>query len=201
MDDGWLCRRITPQMKRHLFCIWSESIKGIYRRSGNGIVEITISLIFFRYRICIWVCTITTTIYITIYGSMNTDSITAIDNTCYVVTTIDVIDMSTIYQHTSRQFTGEIITFQVRTWYIFAVYRRLHVCHTATAIEVIDDKGGVIFDFKEQAFWRCHVTTVTTAVEVTHLTSEQVPCRTDGHLSLVVTTKETAYLECATTWL
>ena len=191
-------------MKRHLFCIWSEGIKGVYRRSGNVIVEITIcfiSLIFFRYRICIWVCTIATAIYITIDSGMDTNGIAAIYSTCYVVTTIYVIYMSTIYQHTSRQFTGEIISFQVRTWYIFVVYRRLHVCHTATAIEIIDDKGGVIFDFKEQALWRCHVTTVTTAVEVTHLTSEQVPCRTDRHLSLVVSAKETAYLIGATTWL
>ena len=87
-----------------------------------------------------------------------------------------------------------MIARQIRTRQIFTVHCRLHVSHTTTAIEVIDDEAGVVLDFKQQALGRGHGATVTTAVEVTHLTSEQVPRRTDGHLCLIVTTKEATNL-------
>ena len=40
-----------------------------------------------------------------------------------------------------------------------------------------------------------HCSQVTTTIEVTNQTAFQFPCRTDGHLGLVVTTEETTNLE------
>ena len=103
--------------------------------------------------------------------------------------------MSAFYQYTGRQLAREVIARQVFTRRINTFFIRRHdVCHTTTTIEVIDDKGGVRHDFKEQTIGRGHRALVTAAIEVTHLTGEQVPRRTDMHLRLVVTTKEAAHL-------
>ena len=157
-------------------------------------IGLTIRFIVLTDQVSIWVGTVTTTIHITIDVGIDTYGITAIDGTRHVVTAIDIMHISTTYQRTGRQFVGEVIAWQVRTRRIFAVHRWLHVCHTATAIQVINDKAGVVLDFKQQTRRRGHSTTVTTAIEVTHLTRQQVPRRTDVHLSLVVATKEAAYL-------
>ena len=125
---------------------------------------------------------------------MDTDSISAIDGTCHVVATIYIIYMSSIYQYTGRQLAGEVIAIQVRTRTVFAVHRRHHVGHSAATIEVIDDEGGIVLDLQEQTFGTGHVALVATAVEVTYLTCQEVPRRTDVHRCRIVSTKEAAYL-------
>ena len=111
------------------------------------------------------------------------------------------MDMSTTHQCSGRQLIRELITRQVRTRGINTILRRLHISHTATTIEVVDNQTGVIFDFKEQTLGTGHITLVTTTIQVTHLTRQQVPRRSDAHLRLVVTTKETTYLIGTTTRL
>ena len=103
LDDGWVVGISTFQVERYLLGIRTEGVEGF----GRGIVtltteeEIAIGVITFHgFRIGIWVSAITTAIDITIDSSMDTDGITTIDNTGYVVTTIYIINMSSIYQHT-----------------------------------------------------------------------------------------------------
>ena len=170
-------------------------------------VYLAIGFIILSYQVRIGVGTITATIDVAIDGGMDTDGITAIDSTCHVVTTIYIMHIATAYQRTCRQFVRELIkqislgilVFQVRTGRIDPVHGRHNICHTATAIEIVDDEAGVVFDFKEQALGTGHRTPVTTTIQVTHLTGKQVPRRTDRHLCLVITTKEAANLILTTT--
>ena len=46
------------------------------------------------YVICVGIRAVTATIYVAINVSKNTHGITAIDVTCYIVTSIDVVDVT-----------------------------------------------------------------------------------------------------------
>ena len=102
--------------------------------------------------------------------------------------------MSTAHEGTCRQLAREAVARQVLAGHVFAVHRGLHVGHSAAAIEVVDDEGGVILQLDEQAIRTGHRTAVSAAVEVAHLAGQQVPRRTDAHLGLVVATEEASYL-------
>ena len=189
-------------MDRHLLSIRTEGPEGVHGRVTAIVVEVAIRLVILQiFVVGIWVVTITATKHITIDIGIDIDGITAIDGTRHVVTTIYIMHIAAAYQRAGRQLVGEAIARQVRTWRIFTIHRRFHVCHTATAIQVINDEAGVILNFKEQTLRRGHRAAVTTTIEVANLTRQQVPRRTDVHLSLIVATKEAAYLISTTTWL
>ena len=69
---------------------------------------------------------------------------------------------------------------------------------TATTIDIVSLQLRVCTNLEQQTIGTGHSTFVTTAIDVTDFTFLQVPCRTDSHIGLVVTTKETTYLILAT---
>ena len=196
----------TFQTDTHLFGIGTEGVQCFYRRfiAISTIEEIAINVIILIGVIIIGIRieSVTATIYVAVNSGVDTDSITAIYRTRHVVTAIDIMHKAATYQRTGRQLGREfikqitvfVLVLQVCTRHIDTVHRRHHVCHTAAAIEVVDNERGVSGNLKEQTFRTGHVTLVTTAVEVTYLTCQEVPCRTDMHLCLVVTTEEATNL-------
>ena len=87
-----------------------------------------------------------------------------------------------------------VLTRQIRTRRIDIVHRRHHIGHTATAVQVIDNERGRLGNLQEKPLGSRHLTLVTTAVQVTDLTRQQVPGRTDVHLGQVVTAEEATHL-------
>ncbi len=83
---------------------------------------------------------------------------------------------------------------------VIIVIQWLHVRLATAAIDVIDHHSCT-FNLHEQTLRTCHAALITAAIEVADLTSLQVPAGTDGHIRLVVTAKETAYLVGITAWI
>ena len=101
--DDCLTLCCTCQMNRHLFSIRAEGIKGFSSRLIAFCTEEEIAIgviVFIGWRVCIGISAIATAIDVAIDGSIDIDSITAIDRTCHIVTTIYIIDMSTFNQNT-----------------------------------------------------------------------------------------------------
>ena len=73
----------------------------------------------------------------------------------------------------------------------------MDVCLTTTAIDIVDKQICTIcrINLQQQTFLVSHRAFITTAIEVVYLTLLQMPSGTDGHLGLVVTTKDTRELE------
>ena len=109
-----ICSRHTD---RHLFGIWTEVVEGFYGcfPFRNRIIEFAIYIMTYQISIIsIRIRAVTATIDITTDTCMNTDGITAIDTSCDVVTTIDIVHVATIYNDTSRQSLGHVIGRSVR---------------------------------------------------------------------------------------
>ena len=77
---------------------------------------------------------------------------------------------------------------------------RTHICLTTTTEDIINHHS-LAFNLHEQTFLTGHTAFVTTTIEITDRASLQVPSGTNSHISLVVTTKQTAYLIFITTWI
>ena len=102
-------------------------------------IEVAINIAIGKRRLVgICIGAITAAIDVAIDGSIDTKGITAIDRTGDIITAIDIVDMSSTYQHTRRQLCGEVVALQVRTRRIDAIHRRFHVSHTTTAIDIAD---------------------------------------------------------------
>ena len=76
---------------------------------------------------------------------------------------------------------------------IVVVIQRLHIRLTTTAKDVIDRHASTFY-FQQQTFWTGHTSLITTTIEVADPTFLQIPSRTDGHVSLIVTTKQSTNL-------
>ena len=214
LDDGGMISIFTLQTDGHLLSIGTEGVQGIDRGgiARSAIVEVAIFVAVFipLFIVRIGIGTVTTAIDVTADSGVDTDGITAIDRTRHVVTAIDIVDITATYQHTGCQLVRELINqvsifvlvLQVRTRRIVTVYRWHHVSHTATTIDIVNHQriniGYIRVNLQQQTLWTGHLAAVTTTIEVTDLTALQVPRRTDMHLCLVVTTKQTAYLELVT---
>ena len=105
--------------------------------------------------------------------------------------------MTATNDHTCRELVGEVIVRDgtARRRGINTIHLRTDIGHTTTAIEVLDNDIGIIFDIQQQALRTGHRTLVTTAIEVADATAFQVPCRTDLHLCLVVSAKDAGEIE------
>ena len=145
---------------------------------------------------------ITATIDITVDMGHDTYGITGIDVTRDIVTAIHVVDMTSQYSDTCsitcRNVVRVILRVQcyivIRNWRsIVVVVQRLHIGLATTAIDVIDHHSCT-FNLHKQTFRTGHTSLVTTTIEVADLTLLQIPSRTNSHISLVVSTKETTYL-------
>ena len=97
MDDGRVIFR-SRHIDRHLLGIRAEIVKRI---NGSltiryGIIQVTIYRIILQLLIVsIGIRAVTATIYITINGGIDTDGIATSHLTCYIVTAIDVVHMTT----------------------------------------------------------------------------------------------------------
>ena len=121
---------------------------------------------------------------------MDTHCRTAIDHARDIITTIDVIDITTTNMHTGCITSRTEHTFD---GFFIDSLSWIHVCHTAAAIDIIDYQS-IRVHRQVDTFLVCHRTTVTTRIQVTYLSAVQVPPGTDIHRSLVVTTKHTREL-------
>ena len=189
----------TDESDGHLLGIGTERFQDICRRQRTDtVIEIFEgAAVGQTFIVGIRIGTIAAAINIASDAGVHGDSITAIDSTSHVVTAIYIVDVTAKHSHTGREASGEFISGERITSNRDAVLRWHHIRHTATAIEVVDDEGRVILDFKQQAFRTGHGTLITTTVEVTYLTTQQVPRRTNMHLRQIVTTKEAPHLELA----
>ena len=100
--------RCTYQADRHGLGIGTEGIQSFDGRSVAlsclevAIIQVAICRIILQFLIIsIGIGTIATTIEVTPNAAIDTDGITAIHLTGNVVATIDVVDITTMYQHTS----------------------------------------------------------------------------------------------------
>ena len=146
------------------------------------------------------VSTITAAVDVTVNGGIDTDGIAAIDRSRNVVTAIDIIDFTSTYEYTCRQLGREAVARQVRCRLIDAAHRWFDICHTTAAIDILDNQvldvlHRVRCDFQQQTLRTRHTTLVTAGVEVADDALLQIPCRTDGHLGLVVAAKDTGVVE------
>ena len=203
-NDGRMIRIRTRHTDRHLLGIRTEGIEGFRRVAARIIVEVAIDVVTYQLGIVgIRIGAVTSTIDITSNTGIYTYGITAIHTTCDIVTTIDIVDVTTTNQHTGRQACREfvnlitvfIMQLNVRRQDIKAVSHWTNICHTTSAIDIVHLDGAVSHNFQQQSLRVRHSTLITTAIEVSDLSVFQVPYWTNGHICHVVTTKESANLE------
>ena len=131
---------------------------------------------------------------------MDTHGIAALDITRNIVAAIDIVDITSGYQQSGRITFRERIERAVRRrsrqpWH--APLIRVHIRHAATPIDIVDDHILAV-DNQQDTLWMRHGPGIATAIKVSDQSPLQVPCRTDGHRSLVIAAKETANLELIT---
>ena len=134
----------------------------------------------------------------------DTYGIATIDVTRDIITTINIVDITCQHSDTSciasGNFTRIIIGIQLDVSISdrsAISIKRTHIRLATTAIDVIN-LHSLAFDLQEQTLWSGHTSLIATTIEVADLTFLQIPSRTDGHISLVITAKQTSYLESIT---
>ena len=194
-DDGGVLGIDTVQTQQHLLGIRAEGVEG-FRRTVGLVIEVTVDIVVHQGGVVgVGVRAVAAAIDIATDARADTHGITAIDLTRHVVAAIDIVDITAFHEHTGCQPVGEVVAGEVQDRRIEAVLLGIYVGHTAAAIEVIHDEGGCRGDLQQQTVGARHGTLVTAAVEVTDLTTLQVPGGTDGHLGQVVAAEEAANLE------
>ena len=78
-------------------------------------------------------------------------------------------------------------------WVTIFVFR-YDICHTASAIDIINDNTGSLRNLKQQSVGACHVTLVTATVHISYFSTLQIPPRTYLHLCGIVSSKEATNL-------
>ena len=185
---------------RNLLGIRTEVIECLGRVSSRVVIEISVGFIVGKpCVVSIGVRAVAAAIYVATHAGIDTDSTAAIYSSCNIVAAIDIVDIATTHKDTCRQFCRELIARQTGNRGIDTVNSRTDVCHTTTAIEVVNKDFGISHYLYQQALGTGHSTLVTSAVEVVHLTRLEVPRRTDVHLSLVIATKDAVELEVSET--
>ena len=179
-------------MDRHLLGVRTDGIEGINGVRTLIIVEVLIQIQLTQFRIIrISIRAITSAIDVATDSGTDTNSITAIDLTGNIVTTIDIVHITATNDDTRRKSDWEVITLKtVRRRFIFTIHGRTDIGHTATTIQILNNNIRGALNIQEQAFRTGHCTLITAAVEVTDNAVFQVPCRTNVHLGLVVTSKD-----------
>ena len=211
MNDGRgvsVRRRVlrTCQEDGHLLGIGTEIIERCQRFiTCKLMVGITI-IQFSKYRIVFQSCiisigisAITATIDITLDRGIDTYGRATIHLSGNIITTIYIIDISTFQCQVSRKTVrkGSPIDTDGLLWMIHIASWN-HISLTAATIDIIDLDSRFRFDSDEHTFKAGHVTLITTGIEVTDLTTLQIPYRTNSHGGLIVSTEETTNLEIRT---
>ena len=122
--------------------------------------------------------------------AVDTHCRTAIDHARDIITAIDIIDITTTNMHTGCITSRTEHTFD---GFFIDSLSWIHVCHTTATIDIIDFQS-VRVHRQEDTFLVCHRTTVTTRIQVTYLTTVQVPLRTNIHRCLIISAKHTREL-------
>ena len=111
--------------------------------------------------------------------------------------------MTTQHSHTSCITTRNIVgvvgciqfNFFIRHWVVvIIIIQRTYIGLTTTTIDILDGHS-LAFNLHKQTFRTGHTSFVTTTIEVADDTLLQVPLRTDGHVGLIVATKDTGKVE------
>ena len=137
-NDGLLLFR-SDHTDSYSLGIGTEGIQSLHRGLScrNLIVKIAIDIIVLQIRIIrIRIRTITSTIDITLDVTMNTYSITTIDIAGDIITTIDIVDITSL-----NQDTGSITCRQEGTFNGLrrnSTFAGVHIGHTTTTKDVID---------------------------------------------------------------
>ena len=158
------------------------------------VVEVAIDeVVCQRLVVSIGIGAVTTAIDIAADSSTDTHGIAEIDTATHVVTTIDVMNLTTTHNHTGSKIIREAIlgNFLHCCRCLSRTAFRAHIGLTATAIDIIDVYLGVHTDVKEDTFFRSHASLVATAIEVLDAARLQMPLRSDAHVGLVITAKDT----------
>ena len=110
--------------------------------------------------------------------SHNTYGVAGIDVTRDVVTAIYIIYMTCQHSYTSRIASRNVVwvirrvqcNLVIRNWrLVVVVIQRFYVRLTTTTKDVINHHSCT-FNLKQQTFWTCHTSLITTTIEVTYLT-------------------------------
>ena len=78
---------------------------------------------------------------------------------------------------------------------IVIIIQRLDVSSAATTIDIVNNHVGTTFHLQEQTFRSSHATLVAATIKHANLSLLQIPSGTDGHIGLVIATKQTTNLE------
>ena len=107
-DNSRMVSICSHYADRHRLRIGSELLQGCHRIGAWLIIDVTIDVVvLIRFLVSIGIRTVTSTIDIALDAAMNTYRITTIDLACDIVTTIDVINITSGNQHTGRITCGE----------------------------------------------------------------------------------------------
>ena len=176
--------------------IGAEGFQGIQRVVTGVVVDVAIDVaILIIILVSIGIRAVAAAIDITFDTAVDTHGITAIHITRDIVATIDVIDVAGCHQHAGGIVCREKVALNrlCRNGRLVGV----HISHTATAIDVVN-----LHVWRSQCQMNTrlagHGTLVTAAINIPDLAAFQSPNRTDGHLGLVVATKQATNLVVTT---
>ena len=217
-DKDWLFFG-TSEEEGHLLSIGTYFVEGLRRlQAGDSgivaqpqdflriIIEVTPEEFVLQRRVVgIGIRTITTAIDTTMDSGQDSHGVTTIDITGDIVTAIDIIDVTAEDSRSRceacRDASGILILSQldILIRHILAILiQRAHIGLSATTIDIVNSKCRGFRDDQQQTLRTGHTTFVTTAIEVSHLTTQQVPPGLNGHVDLVVTSEEITDLESTT---
>ena len=193
-NDSGLCRLSTDKDGNRLGNR-TERIQSLHRVTAWFIIEvIVIRIILLRFLIGIGVGTVSTTIDITFDTMIDANGGATPYLTRDIITAIDIINIAAKDSDMGWKTCLEGIAFDRRGCYILSIPHRTDISLTATAIDIVDTEGGTLGNGQQQTVMTGHATLVATGVERSDGTVHQAPGGHDGHLRLVIATKETAYL-------
>ena len=136
------------------------------------IVEVPIDGIVLQFLIvCIGIRAVATAVDITIHPTMDTNRIAAIDGTGDIISTIDIIYVTSSNQQTGcvtgREMTFNAIECTIQFWHI--IFIRVHIGHTTTTIDVVD-VHTITVDNQQDTLFVCHRASISATVEITDCT-------------------------------
>ena len=146
---------------------------------------------------------VTTAINITTNTGKDTYRVTTIDITRNIIATIDIVDIAIQYSYTgcitTRNIIGVVSGIQLdisirHGAIVIIIIQRTYISLTAPTINIVNLHSCALY-LQEQTFRTGHTPLVTTTIQVTYFTPQQIPSGTDGHIGHVIATKQTTYLE------
>ena len=211
-DEDWLFFGASEK-EGHLLSIGAHLVEGLCRlQTGERvttqaqnvlriIIEVTPEEFVLQCRVVgIGIRAVTATIDIAMNGGQDSHRVTTIDISRDIVTAIDIVDVTAEDSRTGcktcRNTSRILLQLDLCVRHIIACsIQWTYIGLSATAVDIVDRKCRILRYLQQQTLWAGHTTLVTTAIEVSHLTAQQVPPGLNGHVDFVVTTEEVSYLE------